>query len=73
MSHKNGRQRPHRINVGDRVHYPTVGAGFRAEVIEDRGHIGYGGRRLLQIRTFSDYEESRLEFAVPEEELELME
>ena len=73
MPQKNGKRRTYRINVGDRVRYPNAGSGFRAEVIEDRGHIGYGGRRLLQIRTFADYEESRLEFAVPEEELELME
>lgn len=71
---KNGRRPVYRINVGDRVFYPTYGGGgFRAEVIEDRGPLGVGGRRMLQIRVLSEYEEARVDFPVPEEELRLLE
>jgi hypothetical protein len=73
MALKHGRRGAYRINVGDRVRYRTVGGGFRAEVIEDRGHLGVGGRRMLQIRTLSEVEGAGVEFPVPEEELELME
>ncbi|HEX8695993.1 MAG TPA: hypothetical protein VF746_26495 [Longimicrobium sp.] len=59
--------------MGDRVFWPTPPwGGFKAEVIEDRGHIGVNGRRLLQIRTLDEYEEARIDMAVPEEELELL-
>ena len=69
----NGRHSAYRINVGDHVCYPTIGGRWEGEVIEDRGHLGVGGRRILQIRTFDEYEEARIEMAVPEDELELME
>jgi hypothetical protein len=73
MAQGNGKRPVHRINVGDRVRYETVGGGFKAEVIEDRGNLGVGGRRMLQIRTLSEVEGAGVEFPVPEEELELME
>ena len=70
---KNGKRPNYRINVGDRVFWSTVGgSGFKGEVVEDRGHLGVGGRRLLRIRTFSEYEEARLDMEIPEEELKLM-
>ncbi len=72
MAQKNGKRPVHRINVGDRVRYATVGGGFKAEVVEDRGNL-VGGRRMLQIRTLSEVEGAGVEFPVPEEELELME
>jgi hypothetical protein len=70
---KNGKRPAYRINVGDRVFWPTIGGGFSGQVIEDRGHIGILGRRVLQIRTDSEYEEARLEIAVPEDALQLIE
>jgi len=69
---KNGRRPAYRINVGDRVFYPTPPwGGFEAEVVDDLGHIGVKGRRLLEIHTFDEYEEARLDLTVPEEDLEL--
>ena len=70
---KNGRHPTYAINVGDRVLWSTNWGGFEAEVTEDRGHIGVNGRRLLQIRTFNEYDEARLDMAVPEEDLTLLE
>lgn len=72
VARKNGRRPHYRINVGDRVFWSTISGGFKGQVVEDRGHIGVGGRRLLHIRTFSEYEEARLDLEVPEEELDLV-
>lgn len=55
------KRKKHRIQVGDRVRFqfgnrPTVGI-----VTEDRGLIGFKGRRLLRIQLDIDGEERALE------------
>lgn len=67
----NGRARASgsEIGVGDRVavQYPT--GPVLAEVIEDRGPLGVGGRRILRVRTLEELEDTRQTLEVPDEEL----
>ncbi|HEX2204136.1 MAG TPA: hypothetical protein VHG91_12590 [Longimicrobium sp.] len=69
MAKKNGVGSADRLRVGDRVlvQYPL--GPVLAEVIEDRGHLGVGGRRILRIRTLEAMEDIRQTLEVPEEEL----
>ena len=39
-----------KFRVGDRVHLPFGFSGLIGEVIEDRGNIGYKGRRLYTVK-----------------------
>lgn len=55
-----------KIKVGDRVWIPWARTRRLATVVEDRGHIGVNGRRLLRI-TLGDEEDGRLStFEIPE-------
>ena len=49
MAHTNG-SKAARIGVGSRVTFPTPSGTMRAVVIEDRGRIGWKGRRMMRIR-----------------------
>jgi hypothetical protein len=57
-----------RFKVGDWVTFPWEPGKVIAKIIEDRGPIGVGGRRLYRIeRTWDEGEPDR--FEVPEVEL----
>ena len=55
------------ITVGSYVSFEINGNVFHAEVVEDRGNVGYQGRRVLRIRTCKEYEEARETFEIPAE------
>lgn len=57
------------IKVGDRVLYHLPYGTWKAVVIEDRGHIGVNGRRILRILTQDEVEDARIDFEVPAEHL----
>ena len=61
------------IRVGSRVVYQTPYVRFDAEVIEDRGNVGYKGRRLYRIRSIDDCEDARITLEVPTKHLTLAE
>jgi hypothetical protein len=69
MGKKAKRKSADEFQVGDRalLHYGTHD--FIAEIIEDRGHIGMGGRRLVRIRMTLEPEVEPFEFEVPAEDL----
>lgn len=51
-----------------RVHFP--GAVLEAEVVEDRGFIGIGGRQIVVVRTLEEtYFPREMEFPVAELEI----
>lgn len=58
------------IGVGDRVQFRFGSAILTGRVVEDRGKIGMGGRRLLRVHFDIDGDQKTLE--LPEEELILM-
>jgi len=45
-----GKQTSRALRVGDRVRFLYGGGEVEAEVVEDRGNIGVGGRQLVGIR-----------------------
>ena len=59
------------FRVGDLVRVHLAGAIYTARVVEDRGRIGVGGRRLLRIE-LQDREEGEEapRFEVPAEQVE---
>jgi hypothetical protein len=61
-----------KISVGDRVIRVVGARRFPAEVVEDRGFIGKGGRQLLRIRRIGVPPELAEPYEVPAEELELL-
>ncbi|HET7233014.1 MAG TPA: hypothetical protein VFJ16_23595 [Longimicrobium sp.] len=65
--HSNG------IRVGSRVLYQTPVVSYEAEVIEDRGNVGWNGRHLYRIRSFDDYEDARITVEVPATALTVVE
>jgi hypothetical protein len=60
-----------KFRVGDRVWYDSGLYRWKAELIEDRGKLGVGGRRIWRIHTLSSSPGAESTFEVPEEELEL--
>jgi hypothetical protein len=66
---QNPRLTPGRYHVGDRVQFRYGFPGVVAEVVEDRGPIGVGGRRLYGVR-FRPDEWNEITTEVAEEELE---
>ena len=62
-----------RVRVGMRGYLRRVGQRIRVEVIEDRGHIGVGGRKLLRVRRVTRSVEPDSGFEVPAEEFEPVE
>jgi len=61
-----------RMKVGDRVVLHLGPQDIFAEVVEDRGFIGVGGRQLVGIRRTGVSEELTQSYEVPAEELELV-
>jgi hypothetical protein len=64
-------KRRRKIRVGDRVIRIVGTRRFPAEVVEDRGFIGKGGRQLLRIRRVGVSPELAEPYEVPAEELEI--
>lgn len=60
------------LKVGDHVSFRFTNKNVEALVIEDRGHIGYKGRRLLRLRVDMG-EDEPMEIELPEEEVTLIE
>lgn len=57
------------LQVGDHVKFHFVTTDVTATVIEDRGPLAGGGRRLLRLRLDPEYEIFGREIEMPEEEL----
>ncbi|HEY1862013.1 MAG TPA: hypothetical protein VGG61_16755 [Gemmataceae bacterium] len=47
------------FQVGDKVEFTLVNKSIKAVIVEDRGAIGVGGRRVYRIRFNLDPEETR--------------
>ena len=60
-----------KIGVGSRVLYHLPWGTMKAEVIEDRGNIGWKGRRLMRILPFFEGDDGPDAFEVPLEKLTL--
>ena len=45
---------PHDLHTGDVVTYSVGRSLVRAKVIEDRGHIGAGGRQIVRIEVLGE-------------------
>ena len=61
------RARP--IKVGDRVTVRAASGRVPAIVVEDRGHLGVGGRRILRVRRTGPTDLEWPEYEVPEEDV----
>ena len=57
------------ITVGSRISYRRGDYVRHAVVVEDRGNVGYRGRRILRIRTLGDPEEAQHTFEIPAEDV----
>lgn len=62
---------PARYKVGQLVTIPFGLGRQQAEVMQDRGHLGYGGRRLYRVRMPMAYTDP-MEVELAEEELSPM-
>jgi hypothetical protein len=58
-----------RIEVGEWVLVPFGGDPLEAQVVEDRGNLGYKGRRLLRVAVPTEEGGEPVEFEVPEADL----
>jgi hypothetical protein len=54
-----------KLKVGDWVTYPFGAITVTAQIVEDRGHIGYRGRRLLRVHPLGA-ENDETDIDVPE-------
>ena len=61
------------IGVGSRVLYHLPWGAMEAEVVEDRGNVGWKGRRIMRIRPFLTAVEDPDPIAVPLTDLTLVE
>ena len=61
------------IGVGSRVLYHLPWGAMEAEVVEDRGNVGWKGRRIMRIRPFLTAVEDPDPIAVPLTDLTLAE
>jgi hypothetical protein len=61
-----------RFRLGDRVEYYIGPQRWRAEVVEDRGKLGFGGRRIYRIRTLSRSPGAERTVEMPEDLLKLV-
>lgn len=73
MAGKTTAPKRRKFKVGDRVIRVVGGRRFPAEIVEDRGFIGKGGRQLLRIRRTGVPVELTEPYEVPAEELEVPE
>jgi hypothetical protein len=68
MSRKATKDRGVPLGTHVRVHFP--GAVLDAEVVEDRGFIGIGGRQIVVVRTLKEtYFPREMEFPIAELEI----
>ena len=58
-----------RIEVGEWVLLPLGEDPLEAQVVEDRGNLGYKGRRLLRVAVPMEEGGEPMEYEVPEEDL----
>jgi hypothetical protein len=65
------RKNPGPFKVGDRVAFPMVTRRVEGVIVEDRGNLGVGGRRIYAIRYRRD-EWNELVTEMPVDELELV-
>lgn len=63
------RRRPAKFRVGDQIRFDMGASLWDAVIIEDRGKLGVGGRRIWRVRTTSDSPGAKFETEVPEDEL----
>lgn len=62
--------KPRGLPLGSRVRVHFPGAVLDAEVVEDRGFIGIGGRQIVVVRTLEEtYFPREMEFPVAELEI----
>ncbi len=54
-------------NVGDEVNVRLGDTIWRVRIIEDRGNIGVGGRRILRVKPLGTDADPQETFEVPEE------
>lgn len=57
------------MRVGSRVVYHMPWGTLDAEVVEDRGNVGWKGRRIVRIRPITEYEYDSEPFDVPAADL----
>ncbi|MEX2215777.1 MAG: hypothetical protein WD768_16820 [Phycisphaeraceae bacterium] len=55
----------HPIRVGERVHVQVGPTKRTVEIVEDRGLIGVGGRRIYRVRLVDQAEDLQSTFEVP--------
>lgn len=65
------RAKPLTLPVGTHVRVQFPGGTFEAEVIEDRGYLGIGGRQIVRIRPTHETDLAS-DFEVPSEEVEVV-
>jgi hypothetical protein len=59
------------MRVGDEVHVRLGPTLWRARIIENRGPIGVGGRRLYRVQLSGEPDESPQFVEVPEEDIQV--
>ncbi|HEX5725018.1 MAG TPA: hypothetical protein VFX98_06105 [Longimicrobiaceae bacterium] len=69
MGRKNPRPNENDVPLGSHVTFRLGKEVYTAEVVEDRGYIGWNGRRLIRVVTFNEYEEARQTLELPAEDL----
>jgi hypothetical protein len=73
MSVPNGRRSPKPLfQLGDRVRFTFGVTPVEGTVVEDRGAIGYRGRRLYRVVVDEPETYFHLDSEIPEEDLELV-
>jgi hypothetical protein len=59
------RHQPPRLRVGDVVRFPFGAYKATGRIIEDRGNIGVGGRRLVRVSVEIGVGDETIEFEIP--------
>ncbi|HEY8666872.1 MAG TPA: hypothetical protein VIL86_09415 [Tepidisphaeraceae bacterium] len=57
--------------LGDEAEVRLGATVWRALVVEDRGHLGVGGRRLWRVQLLAEAQDPPLFVEVPEEDMEV--
>jgi hypothetical protein len=66
MTKRAAKKSPTKLSVGSRVKFVFGVDEVTATVIEDRGNVGYKGRRLLRVRLDIDDVAEPIELEIPE-------
>lgn len=66
MKRRAAKRSPSKLSVGSRVKFVFGVDEVTATVIEDRGNVGYNGRRLLRVRLDMDDVAEPIELEIPE-------